>query len=143
MKITIIGTGYVGLTTGTIFAELGHEVVCVDSDVEKIEKLQKLKMPLYEPGLEEMVKRNFDQKRLQFTIDIKRGLKESEIVVCAVGTPSDFTDRADVSEVINAATDTGRYINNDIVFVMKSTVPVETTERSKLIIQDELKKKKS
>ncbi|MFA6529133.1 MAG: UDP-glucose/GDP-mannose dehydrogenase family protein [Candidatus Gracilibacteria bacterium] len=135
MNIAIIGTGYVGLVTGTCLAELGNNVVCVDIDKEKIANLKKGIIPIYEPGLEELIKRNYKEKRLEFTIDSAKAIKESEVIFSAVGTPPDKDHRADLSAVMKVAETFGENLNGYKVFVNKSTVPVGTSERVYEIIK--------
>jgi len=141
MKIAIVGTGYVGLVSGTCFAENGSEVYCVDVDVQKIENLQKDIIPIYEPGLEEMVQRNQKAGRLSFTTDLVSTLDEVEAVFCAVGTPSDEDGSADLQYVLEVARTVGRHMNKYILFVTKSTVPVGTSKLIRKTIQEELDKR--
>jgi len=136
MNITVIGTGYVGLVTGTCLAELGNSVVCVDINKDKIESLKKGIIPIYEPGLEELVKRNYKEKRLEFTSDTKSAIQKSEVVFSAVGTPPDKDHRADLTAVMKVAESFGEYINGYKVFINKSTVPVGTSEKVRKIIQE-------
>ncbi|MDR0232338.1 MAG: UDP-glucose/GDP-mannose dehydrogenase family protein [Dysgonamonadaceae bacterium] len=138
MKIAIVGTGYVGLVSGTCFAEMGTEVVCVDIDSHKIENLRKGIIPIYEPGLEEMVLRNHQAGRLQFTTDLKAVLEDIDIVFCAVGTPPDEDGSTDLSYVLSVAKTIGQNMNNYILVVNKSTVPVGTAQLVKETIQSEL-----
>jgi len=137
MKITVIGTGYVGLVTGTCFAELGNEVICVDIDKSKIENLKKGIIPIYEPGLKELVLRNHKEKRLHFTIDAKSAIESAEVVFSAVGTPPDKDHRADLTAVMKVAQTFGKSLNGYKVFVNKSTVPVGTSERVREVIAKE------
>lgn len=141
MKITIIGTGYVGLTTGTCFAETGNEVMCVDIDEKKIENLKKGIIPIYEPGLEELVQRNNSEGRLRFTTDAKEGIDFGEIIFSAVGTPPDKDHRADLQFVRTVARDFGRFCESDKIFVNKSTVPVGTGEVCEEIIREEFSRR--
>ena len=134
MKITVIGTGYVGLVTGTCFAELGNEVTCVDIDESKITNLKKGIIPIYEPGLEELVIRNHKEGRLNFTTDSKKAIETAEVVFSAVGTPPDKDHRADLTAVMKVAETFGKNLNGYKVFVNKSTVPVGTSERVREII---------
>lgn len=136
MKITVIGTGYVGLVTGTCFAELGNEVFCLDIDQNKIDNLKNGKIPIYEPGLEELVLRNQKEGRLHFSTDIKAGIEVAEIIFSAVGTPPDKDHRADLSAVKAVAKNVGQYLNGYKVFVNKSTVPVGTSNLVKEIIAE-------
>lgn len=129
MKIAMIGSGYVGLTTGTCFAELGNIVTCVDNDRQKIDLLNAGKMPIFEPGLEELVKKNASKKRLFFTTDLAEAVKNSEIVFIAVGTPPKSNGEADLSFVENVSKEIAGAIEKYTVIVEKSTVPVETGEK--------------
>lgn len=128
MKICVIGTGYVGLVTGVVFSDLGNEVVCVDNDLEKIDMLQQNQIPIYEPGLEEMVKINVAEQRLSFTTDLGQAVQDSEIVFIAVGTPpaNNGKGKTDLSFVKTVAEEIAGHINNYKVIVNKSTVPVGT-----------------
>ncbi|MBU0981394.1 UDP-glucose/GDP-mannose dehydrogenase family protein [Patescibacteria group bacterium] len=137
MKIAVIGTGYVGLVTGTCFAELGNDVLCVDIDEAKIQNLKNGIIPIYEPGLSELVLRNQKENRLNFTTDIKAAIEWSEVIFSAVGTPPDKDHRADLSAVKAVAKSVGLYLNGYKVFVNKSTVPVGTSHLVKTIIEEE------
>ena len=141
MNIAIVGTGYVGLVTGTCFAEMGVNVTCVDVMEEKIESLKKGIIPIYEPGLEDMVHRNFQAGRLRFTTDLAEVLDEVEVVFSAVGTPPDEDGSADLKYVLEVARTIGRGINKYILVVTKSTVPVGTARKVKAVIQEELDKR--
>ena len=141
MNIAIVGTGYVGLVSGTCFAEMGAHVTCVDVDAQKIQKLKDGIMPIYEPGLEELVKRNVEYGRLQFTIDLTEVLDDVEVVFSAVGTPPDEDGSADLKYVLTVARQFGQNINKYTILVTKSTVPVGTAQKVKAAIQDELKKR--
>jgi UDPglucose 6-dehydrogenase len=141
MKITVIGTGYVGLVTGTCFAEVGVDVTCVDVDKQKITNLNNGILPIYEPGLEEMVLRNAQKKRLHFSTSLQEGLKESEVAFIAVGTPPDEDGSADLKYVLSAAAGIGMYMDRPLVVVTKSTVPVTTAEKVRVAVQEELKKR--
>ena len=143
MKICIIGTGYVGLVTGACFAEMGNRVVCVDSNEQKLNTLNNKQIPLYEPGLEPMVVRGIENKKLSFTNSIKDGLKDAVVCFIAVGTPSDEDGSADLTHVLNVATSIGEELENDIIVVDKSTVPVGTAEKVRETIQNELGKRKN
>ena len=138
MNIAIVGTGYVGLVSGTCFAEMGVNVTCVDVNKEKIEKLQKGDIPIYEPGLDEIVLRNQHECRLHFTTDITSCLDDVEIVFSAVGTPPDEDGSADLSSVLQVAETIGANMNHYILLVTKSTVPVGTAKKVKAAIQAEL-----
>lgn len=135
MKIAVFGTGYVGLTIGTCLAELGNNVVCVDIDKEKIEALKKGKVPIYEPGLEEMVHKNVEEGRLIFTLNSEKAIKENDIFFIGVGTPQDPTGRADLRAVYSVAKTIGKHINGYKLVVTKSTVPVGTNHKIKKIIK--------
>lgn len=126
MKIAVIGTGYVGLVTGTCLADIGHQIICVDIDKNKIENLKKGIIPIYEPGLSEIVKKNFDQGNLEFTTDTDKAVKESEVVFIAVGTPSLPDGSVNLDYVKKAAEDIAKAMNGYKVIVDKSTVPVGT-----------------
>ena len=141
MNIAIVGTGYVGLVSGTCFAEMGAHVTCVDVDAQKIQKLKDGMMPIYEPGLEELVKRNVEYGRLQFTTDLTEVLDEVEVVFSAVGTPPDEDGSADLKYVLAVARQFGQNIHKYTILVTKSTVPVGTAQKVKAAIQDELKKR--
>lgn len=141
MKIAIVGTGYVGLVSGACFAEMGVEVTCVDIDANKIERLKQGIIPIYEPGLEEMVLRNQREGRLQFTTQLTDCLDEVEAVFSAVGTPPDEDGSADLSYVLDVAHQVGRHMRNYLVVVTKSTVPVGTAQKVKAAIQEELDKR--
>ena len=138
MNIAIVGTGYVGLVSGTCFAEMGAHVTCVDVDAAKIEKLQNGIMPIYEPGLEELVKRNVEFERLKFTTDLTEVLDDVEVVFSAVGTPPDEDGSADLKYVLAVARQFGQHINKYTILVTKSTVPVGTAKKVKAAIQEEL-----
>ena len=138
MKIAIVGTGYVGLVTGTCFAEIGVDVTCVDTNSEKIETLKKCIIPIYEPGLEEMVLRNTKSKRLRFTTSLESCLNDVEVIFSAVGTPPDEDGSADLSYVLAVAHTIGRNMNKYKLVVTKSTVPVGTAQKVRNAIQEEL-----
>lgn len=141
MNIAIVGTGYVGLVSGTCFAEMGAQVTCVDVDVKKIKKLKDGIMPIYEPGLEEMVRRNVECKRLKFTTNLTDVLDDVEVVFSAVGTPPDEDGSADLKYVLAVAKEFGQHINKYTILVTKSTVPVGTAKKVKTAIQEELDKR--
>lgn len=138
MNIAIVGTGYVGLVSGTCFAEMGVIVTCVDVNEEKIKSLQNGEVPIYEPGLDEMVLRNHREGRLSFTTDLTSCLNNVDIVFSAVGTPPDEDGSADLKYVLEVARTVGRYMNKYILLVTKSTVPVGTAKKVKAAIQEEL-----
>ena len=142
MRITVVGTGYVGLVTGVCFAESGVSVTCIDVDVNKIQQLKDGTIPIYEPGLEGMVKSNVEKKRLFFSTDIKEGINGSEVIFIAVGTPPGEDGSADLKHVLKVAKDIGSIITGYIVVVTKSTVPVGTSEKIRGAIQAELDKRK-
>lgn len=141
MNIAIVGTGYVGLVSGTCFAEMGVNVTCVDVNKEKINALLDGRIPIYEPGLDEMVLRNHREGRLRFTTDITSCLNEVDIVFSAVGTPPDEDGSADLTYVLEVARTIGRNMNKYLVLVTKSTVPVGTAQKVKRAIQEELDKR--
>ena len=141
MNIAIVGTGYVGLVTGTCFAEMGVNVTCVDVDQKKIDQLLKGIIPIYEPGLEEMVARNYRDGRLHFTTDLVEVLDKVDVVFSAVGTPPDEDGSADLKYVLAVARQFGRYIKKYTILVTKSTVPVGTAAKVKAAIQEELDKR--
>ena len=141
MNIAIVGTGYVGLVTGTCFAEMGAHVTCVDVDAQKIQKLKDGIMPIYEPGLEELVKRNVGFERLKFTTDLTEVLDDVEVVFSAVGTPPDEDGSADLKYVLAVARQFGQNINKYTILVTKSTVPVGTAKKVKAAIKEELDKR--
>lgn len=141
MNIAIVGTGYVGLVSGTCFAEMGINVTCVDVDITKIENLKKGIIPIYEPGLEEMVHKNVKAGRLHFTSDLASCLNDVEVVFSAVGTPPDEDGSADLKYVLEVARTIGRNMNNYVLVVTKSTVPVGTAKKVKAAIQEELDKR--
>lgn len=138
MKVAIVGTGYVGLVSGTCFSEMGIDVTCVDIDEQKINNLRKAQLPIYEPGLEELVINNCMADRLHFTTNLIDVINDVEIVFCAVGTPADEDGSADLKYVIEVARTVGKSINHYVCIVTKSTVPVGTSALVKKIIQEEL-----
>ena len=141
MKITIIGTGYVGLVSGTCLAEVGNEVLCLDLDAGKINKLKQGEIPIYEPGLEDMVKRNVAAGRLHFTTNIEESVAFGTVQVIAVGTPPDEDGSADLQYVVAAARNIGKHMNDFRVIVDKSTVPVGTADKVRAAVQEELAKR--
>lgn len=138
MKIAIVGTGYVGLVSGTCFSEMGADVTCVDVDRKKIDKLRQGIIPIYEPGLEELVCKNVNAGRLHFTTDLREILDEVEVVFSAVGTPPDEDGSADLKYVLEVARSVGQNMKKYLVIVTKSTVPVGTALKVKNAIQEEL-----
>ena len=141
MKIAIVGTGYVGLVTGTCFAEIGVNVICVDTNSEKIEALNQGVIPIYENGLEDMVHRNTKAGRLQFTTSLESCLDEADVIFSAVGTPPDEDGSADLSYVLEVARTIGRNMKKYVLVVTKSTVPVGTAKKVRTAIQEELDKR--
>jgi UDPglucose 6-dehydrogenase len=141
MKITIVGTGYVGLVTGTCFAEVGIDVTCVDIDQKKIDGLKEGIMPIYEPGLEAMVKRNYEKNRLHFSTSLADSVKGADAAFIAVGTPPGEDGSADLKYVLAVAREIGQHIDDYTVVVTKSTVPVGTAKKVKAALKDELKKR--
>lgn len=141
MKIAVIGTGYVGLVTGTCLAESGNDVVCMDIDERKIGMLNTGRVPIYEPGLEELIARNRAHKRLTFTADLPQAVKRSEVIFIAVGTPPDEDGSADLKHVLAAARDIGRSMNGYKIVVNKSTVPVGTGDRVRAAVASRTKHK--
>jgi UDPglucose 6-dehydrogenase len=141
VKITVIGTGYVGLVTGTCLAEVGNEVLCLDLDPKKIETLNAGGIPIYEPGLEDMVRRNVAAGRLSFTTNIEESVAYGEIQFIAVGTPPDEDGSADLQYVVSAARNIGRHMTGYKLVVDKSTVPVGTADKVKAALQEELGKR--
>lgn len=138
MKIAIVGTGYVGLVSGACFAEMGLDVTCVDTNREKIDSLLQGVIPIYEPGLDELVARNVGAGRLHFTTDLCSCLDQVEVVFSAVGTPPDEDGSADLKYVLEVARTFGRYIRKYTLLVTKSTVPVGTARKIKAVIREEL-----
>ena len=143
MKVAVVGTGYVGLVTGTCFAEMGNTVWCVDINKIKIDNLKKGIIPIYEPGLSEMIERNFSVGTLSFTIDIRDALAESEVVFIAVGTPMGEDGSADLQHVLAVAKDIGINMKRHMFIVVKSTVPVGTSEKVRSAVQAELNARNS
>ncbi len=141
MNIAIVGTGYVGLVSGTCFSEMGVNVTCVDVNKEKIEALTRGEIPIYEPELDEMVLRNYREGRLKFTTDLASVLDDVDIVFSAVGTPPDEDGSADLSYVLQVARTVGQHMNKYLVLVTKSTVPVGTAKKVKEAVQEELDKR--
>ena len=135
MKLCMIGTGYVGLVSGTCFADLGNNVICVDKNPNKITQLKNGKIPIYEPGLEELVKKNFKNKRLNFSIDLKKSIKDSDIIFICVGTPTKKGgSSADLSQIYNVSKEISSSINKFKIILTKSTVPVTTGDEIEKIL---------
>jgi UDPglucose 6-dehydrogenase len=143
MKIIVIGSGYVGLVSGTCFAEMGNQVTCIDIDKIKIDGLKKGIIPIYEPGLKDLVLSNLKKGSLSFNTNIEESLKESEVVFIAVGTPMGDDGSADLKFVLSVAKAIGRKMDNDIIVVEKSTVPVGTSDKVSDVIREELNNRKS
>ena len=141
MNLTVIGTGYVGLVSGTCFAEMGNNVTCIDIDAQKIADLKKGIIPIYEPGLEAMVKRNVDNNTLHFSTDLHSHLDKCDISFIAVGTPMGEDGSADLQYVLQVASEIGKHMNHPLIIVDKSTVPVGTADKVKATIESELKKR--
>jgi UDPglucose 6-dehydrogenase len=141
MKICIVGTGYVGLVSGTCFAETGINVSCVDIDPNKIDKLNAGIIPIYEPGLEHLVKRNMEQNRLHFTTSLKEGMEDAQAVFIAVGTPPDEDGSADLQYVLDVAKEIGQHMTDYLVVVTKSTVPIGTSHKVKNAVQSSINKR--
>ncbi len=141
MKVTIFGTGYVGLVTGACLAEVGHDVLCVDIDEQKIEGLKKAVMPIYEPGLDAIVTENYKEGRLNFTTNIEQAVQHAAIQFIAVGTPPDEDGSADLQYVVAVAKSIGQYMNNEKIIIDKSTVPVGTGDKVSIAVDNELKQR--
>jgi UDPglucose 6-dehydrogenase len=139
LKISVVGTGYVGLVAGTCFAESGNDVICVDIDENKIKVLKKGKTPIYEPGLEELLKKNIQEQRLKFTTDLESSVKKTEIIFLALPTPQSEDGSADLKHVLSVAQQVGKYMNGYKVIVNKSTVPVGTAFKVRDIVKKETK----
>ena len=135
MKIAVIGTGYVGLVSGTCFAEVGNIVTCVDVNKDKIERLKQGIIPIYEPGLDAMVANNISNKNLFFTTDIAEAIKDVEVVFIAVGTPMGEDGSADLQYVLSVAQSIGEVMENRLVIVNKSTVPIGTADKVKEVLK--------
>ena len=140
MKLAFFGTGYVGLVTGTCFADLGNKVICVDINKNKIKNLTKGLIPFYEPGLKELVQRNLKQKRLRFTLDFKGAVEFADVIFICVGTPSKTNGNVDLSQIYSVAEEIGKHMNSYKIIINKSTVPVGTAEKVERIIKSKLKK---
>ena len=143
MKLCMIGTGYVGLVSGVCFSDLGNEVICVDKDEAKIDNLKKSIIPIYEPGLEELVLKNYKNKRLKFSTNLKDSIKKSDIIFICVGTPTSKNgSTADLSQVFSAAKEISKSINKFKIIITKSTVPVTTGDEIEKILLKKIKKNK-
>jgi UDPglucose 6-dehydrogenase len=143
MKLCMIGTGYVGLVSGVCFSDLGNDVICVDKDINKINLLKKGKIPIYEPGLNELVIKNFKNKRLSFSTDLKNSIKNSDIIFICVGTPTKKSGgSADISQIYNVAKELSLSINKFKIVITKSTVPVTTGDEIEKILSKKNSKKK-
>jgi len=138
MRLAVFGTGYVGLVTGTCFSELGHDVICVDIDEEKIDSLNGGEVPIFEPGLKELVSTNREQGRLRFTTDAKTAIESSLVIFIAVGTPALEDGTADLQYVLSVAETIGEYMDGYRVIVDKSTVPVGTARKVQERVQEAL-----
>ena len=134
MKIAVVGTGYVGLVTGTCFAETGNQVICVDIDERKVQKLQNGIMPIYEPGLDVLFNRNVEEGRLKFTTDLVEGIKGAEVIFLALPTPPGEDGSADLKYILKVADDLGPILEQYAVIVDKSTVPVGTAEKYRPVL---------
>ena len=143
MKIAVVGTGYVGLVTGACFSEVGLEVICVDIDSRKIENLKKGILPIYEPGLDAIVERNFEKGRLHFSTNLAESIVDADVVFIAVGTPPGEDGSADLKYVIGVASEIGQHMQNPLVVVTKSTVPVGTASKVRKAVKDALQKRNS
>src|SRR5690554_6526046 len=141
MKILVVGTGYVGLVTGACLSDVGIEVVCIDIDEDKISRLKEGIIPIYEVGLEELVRRNIDKERLQFSTSLKENIVGVDVIFIAVGTPQGEDGSADLSYVLNVATEIGEYLQDYAVIVTKSTVPVGSSIKVKAAIQTAMNKR--
>jgi len=143
MKLCMIGTGYVGLVSGVCFSDLGNEVICVDKDKNKIDNLKQGKVPIYEPGLEELVLKNFKNKRLKFSTDLNDSIKKSDIIFICVGTPTKKNgDGADLNQVFSVAKEISKSINKFKIIITKSTVPVTTGDEIEKILSKKINKNK-
>ena len=139
MKITVIGSGYVGLVTGACLADTGNHVLCIDHDAGKVERLRRGEIPIHEPGLDAVVARGIAAGRLRFSTDYDEAVAHAAVVFIAVGTPSDEDGSADLSHVLSAARELGRRMQRDTLVVVKSTVPVGTSDKVRAAVQEELR----
>ena len=141
MKICMIGSGYVGLVTGTCFAEMGNDVTCVDKDAARVKRLKKGEIPFYEPGLSEVLLRNQKQRRLSFSVNLAQSVAGADVIFIAVGTPAQADGSSDISQIMAVAGEIGRGITGYCTIVNKSTAPVGTVERVQAIVRSELAKR--
>ena len=142
MKVCMIGTGYVGLVSGTCFADLGNHVICVDKDLQKINSLKNGIVPIYEPGLSELVKKNYNIGRLDFTNNLPEAIKKSNIIFICVGTPTKKnSNAADLSQIYKVANEIGKHISRFKIIINKSTVPVTTGDEIEKILSKKKTKK--
>ncbi len=141
MNVAIVGTGYVGLVTGTCFAETGINVVCVDIDENKVERLRRGEVPIYEPGLDSLLQRNLEKGRISFTTSLKKGIKDAEAVFIAVGTPPDEDGSADLQYVLGVAREIGQHMEDYLVVITKSTVPVGTARKVQQAVEQALEER--
>lgn len=139
MRIAVVGTGYVGLVAGACFADIGHTVACIDTDPRKIEKLERNEIPIYEPGLDEVVARSVKEGRIRFTTSLAKGVSDAEIVIIAVGTPQSNDGAADMRYVLQVAEQLAETLDHEAVIVLKSTVPVGTNDRVQAILDSKSK----
>lgn len=141
MQIAVVGTGYVGLVSGVCLAEVGHTVICVDTDADKVEKLRRAQSPIYEPGLDALLRRNIDHERLRFTTQLPEALQGAQAVFIAVGTPQGEDGSADLKYVLGVAAAIGQTAEQDLLVIVKSTVPVGTCDRVQAVLEEQLKKR--
>ena len=143
MNIAVVGTGYVGLVSGTCFAETGNNVVCVDIDKSKVEKMRNKQIPIFEPGLEELVIKNYKNKKLKFSTDLKDSIKKSDIIFICVGTPTKKNSNgADLTQIYSVSKEISKYINKFKIIITKSTVPVTTGDEIEKIFKKKVIKNK-
>ncbi|WP_025270486.1 UDP-glucose dehydrogenase family protein [Hippea sp. KM1] len=141
MRLAMIGSGYVGLVSGACFSEMGNRVICVDIDEKKVEKLRQGIVPIFEPGLDKMIKRNLEKGNIEFTTDIAYAVRNSDIIFIAVGTPQSEDGSADLNHVLKAAESIGQYMDHEMIVVDKSTVPVGTADKVRAVIERKLKER--
>lgn len=142
MQIAVVGTGYVGLVSGVCLAEVGHTVICVDTDAAKVDKLCKAESPIYEPGLDALLKRNIEHERLQFTTKLPDALRDTTAVFIAVGTPQGEDGSADLKYVLGVAEAIGQHADHDLLVIVKSTVPVGTCDKVQAVLEEQLRLRK-